>query len=162
VVSLGAKSTTLHHDAASHQAGSCLSLGAEAGHLCIGLLPTKLHLRERVGGWTPDHVAESLEGLDIQHDNDVQRLRRVCECIAASKRAVLRKSMEGSTLYICRYCRALDALPGWAVGRFVETLVMLSASSIDVSEATPDPLVATALSRAPTEAMFAPIETRKV
>lgn len=44
---------------------AAMSLGAEAGHLCIGLLPARLHLRERVGDyWTPGHVAESFDEFD--------------------------------------------------------------------------------------------------
>lgn len=66
-----------------------------AEHLCIGLLPARLHLRERVGDWTPDHVAGSFEDFAPKDDNVLRRLRRVCVYFTAHKRAVLRDSMEG-------------------------------------------------------------------
>lgn len=99
-----------------------------------GLLPARLHLRERVGDWTLDHVAGSFEDFVRQDDNVLRRLRRVYGHFAAYKHAVLRDSMEGyKRLY-------LSLMPGSTAlgqerprGRFVASLDMLSASSIDVS-----------------------------
>lgn len=51
---------------------AAVSVGAEAVHLCFGLLSARLHLRDRVGDWTSDHVADSFKGLDMK-DDDVLR-----------------------------------------------------------------------------------------
>jgi hypothetical protein len=99
-----------------------------------GLLPARLHLHERVGDWMPGHVAESFEDFLLEDDNFLRRLRRVCGYSSAYKHPVLRNSMEG---YECLY---LSLMPGSTAlsqerrrGRFVASLDILSASSIDVS-----------------------------
>lgn len=61
----------------SRQLGLQLQLGAEAGHLCIGLVRARLHLRERVGGWTPDHVDKFSEDLAVEDGRVLKHLRHV-------------------------------------------------------------------------------------
>lgn len=124
-------------------------------------MPARLHLRGRVGDWTPGHVAESFEDFALKDSRNLRRLRRVCGYIAAYKRAVLRDSMEGyNTLYLSLMLGSNTLYQEGPRGRFIETLDMLSASSINMFRPKEDLLVVVALSLPLTKALLISIEAR--
>lgn len=102
--------------------------------------------------WTPSHVAIFFEDFALKDDMSLRRLRCICGSIAVDKRAVLRDSMEGyNGLYLSLMPGSNALYQEGPRGRFVETLNMLSASSIDMFRPKGDPLVAVAPSLPLTE-----------